>query len=165
MKKYSLLLGLWLLIAVSCSAGGQQSLEETRIKASDSRIVYVGRVNWQHEDAPLFTYPGVQVIAGFEGTSVKMVAKPQSGFYMAQVDDAEPPRRVTERMTYIARLQRTIDAQPRRVLHYGCIAIAGGGVVSSLPSLAHLIADFFDFVFHGYFFYGLYNLITNSAVA
>ena len=90
MKKYSLLLGLWLLVAVSCSAGGQQPLEDTRIKASDSRIVYVGRVNWQHEDAPLFTYPGVQVIAGFEGTSVKMVAKPQSGFYMAQIDDAEP---------------------------------------------------------------------------
>ncbi|MCR4765807.1 MAG: lipase, partial [Bacteroidaceae bacterium] len=50
----------------------------------------VGRVNFSHPEAPLFTYPGVQVVAGFEGTSIKMMAKPQSGFYMAQIDDGTP---------------------------------------------------------------------------
>ncbi|MCR4764838.1 MAG: lipase, partial [Bacteroidaceae bacterium] len=85
MNKMSFLLGICLLAAVGCSAG-KQTVKETFVSASDERIQYVGRVNFSHPEAPLFTYPGVQVVAGFEGTSIKMMAKPQSGFYMAQID-------------------------------------------------------------------------------
>ena len=89
MKLISSVLLACLLMIASCVSGKQTPLEDTRIKASDARIVYIGRINKSNPDAPLFTYPGVQVVAGFEGTSLRMVAKPKSGFYMAQVDENE----------------------------------------------------------------------------
>ncbi len=60
------------------------------VKASDERIQYVGRISFADREAPTFTYPGVQIIAAFEGTSLRMMAKPQSGYFMAQIDGAEP---------------------------------------------------------------------------
>jgi lysophospholipase L1-like esterase len=88
MKKQVWMLGVCLMMVLGCS--GKQTLKETHIAASDARIQYVGRVNFTNPDAPLFTYPGVQIIAGFEGTSIRMVAKPKSAFYMAQIDENEP---------------------------------------------------------------------------
>ena len=54
------------------------SQEGTWIKPSDSNIQYMGRISFQNPDAPAFTYPGVQINARFEGTSLKMMAKPMS---------------------------------------------------------------------------------------
>ncbi len=78
-----------LLIAASASA---QTLAPfgTVVKPSDSNIQYVGRIVFDNPDSPLFTYPGTQIRAGFTGTSLKMIAKPHSGYYMAQIDNAEP---------------------------------------------------------------------------
>jgi len=89
MKKVSWIVGACLLMVLGCSAG-KQTATETHVPASDARIQYVGRVNKQQPDVIKFTYPGVQIIAGFEGTSVRMVAKPKSAFYVAQIDDQEP---------------------------------------------------------------------------
>lgn len=89
MKKIGLILGAYLVAMLGCSAG-KQVVTETDIPASDARIQYVGRVNFTNPEAPLFTYPGVQIIAGFDGTSLRMKAKPKSGFYMAQIDEQEP---------------------------------------------------------------------------
>ena len=60
------------------------------VKPSDPRIVYTGRISFANPDAPTFTYPGTQIIASFYGTSLKMMAKPKSGYFMAQIDGAEP---------------------------------------------------------------------------
>ena len=38
----------------------------------------------------LSAFPGTQINARFTGTSLKLWAKPQSGYFMAQIDEAEP---------------------------------------------------------------------------
>ena len=70
------------------------------------------------------------------------------GLDARHVDDTEPPLRVCQSMAGIAGLQRAIDTQTRRVLHYGCIAVDSSGVVSPLPRLAYLIANFLNLIFH-----------------
>lgn len=60
------------------------------IKPSDKHIQYVGRISFKNPDSPCFTYPGVQINAAFQGTSLKLYCKPMSGYFMAQIDQAEP---------------------------------------------------------------------------
>ena len=52
------------------------------IRPTDAHIQYTGRIT--------FNYPGIQISAAFEGTSLRMMAKPKSGYFMAQIDKAEP---------------------------------------------------------------------------
>lgn len=56
------------------------------IKPSDPKIQYIGRINFTNPDRPAFNFPGIEIRAAFEGTSLKMLARPMSGFFMAQVD-------------------------------------------------------------------------------
>ena len=83
-----------LFVPLTCflGSGMAQTLapEGTWIKPSDENIQYVGRINFQNPDAPSFTYPGVQINARFEGTSLKMKAKPMSGYFMVQIDGSSP---------------------------------------------------------------------------
>ena len=65
-------------------------LKGTVIKPSDPRIVYTGRISFTNPERPAWNYPGVQIIAAFEGTSLRMIAKPRSGYFMTQIDQAEP---------------------------------------------------------------------------
>ena len=60
------------------------------VKPTDTCIQYVGRISFQNPERPAWNYPGVQIISAFEGTSAKLVCKPGSGYFMAQVDEAEP---------------------------------------------------------------------------
>ena len=60
------------------------------VKPSDPMIQYVGRVSLKNPSIARFNYPGTQIIASFEGTSLKMIARPESGYFMAQIDQAEP---------------------------------------------------------------------------
>lgn len=78
-----------LLIAASASAQTLAPFGKV-VKPSDSNIQYVGRIVFDNPDSPLFTYPGTQIRTGFTGTSLKMIAKPHSGYFMAQIDNAEP---------------------------------------------------------------------------
>ena len=64
--------------------------EGTWIAPSDENIQYIGRISFQNPDAPAFTYPGVQINARFEGTSLRMKAKPMSGYFMVQIDGCTP---------------------------------------------------------------------------
>lgn len=57
-----------------------------QISPADQRIQYIGRVSLSNPTAPLFTFPGVQIRARFGGTSLKMMAKPMSGYFMASID-------------------------------------------------------------------------------
>ena len=46
--------------------------EGTYIKPINKKIQYVGRISFKNPNAPSFTYPGIQINARFEGTSLKM---------------------------------------------------------------------------------------------
>ena len=61
----------------------------TRISAAESHIQYLGRVSHKNPESPMFTFPSVQIRANFTGTSLKMIAKPNSGYFMAQIDKGE----------------------------------------------------------------------------
>ena len=78
------------LLCLAGSVSAQFPSDGTWIEPSDENIQYVGRVNFQNPDAPSFTYPGVQINARFEGTSLKMKAKPMSGYFMVQIDGSQP---------------------------------------------------------------------------
>lgn len=61
----------------------------TRVSAADSHIQYLGRISYKNPESPVFTFPSVQIRATFTGTSLKMIAKPNSGYFMAQIDRGE----------------------------------------------------------------------------
>ena len=85
--------GLCLLfMAAAFMQGKAQGIqpEGNFVKASHSNIQYVGRVSFKNPDVATFTYPGVQINARFDGTSLKMMAKPMSGYFMAQIDHGTP---------------------------------------------------------------------------
>lgn len=60
------------------------------IPASHPHIAYIGRVSFAHPEAPCFTYPGVQIRAIFEGTSLGVAMKPNSGYFMVEIDRLPP---------------------------------------------------------------------------
>lgn len=93
MKKSSIVRAFVVCMTIFASTGAlAQTItpEGTWIKPSDKQIQYVGRISFKNPDSPAFTYPGTQIQARFEGTSLKMVAKPQSGYFMAQIDKGAP---------------------------------------------------------------------------
>ncbi len=61
----------------------------TLIPASDEQIQYLGRISFSNPESPVFTFPSVQIRATFTGTGIKMIAKPKSGYFMAQIDHSE----------------------------------------------------------------------------
>lgn len=67
-----------------------QSADRTFVPANDSQIVYMGRVSHRNPSSPCFTYPGVSIITNFEGTSLAMKAKPNSGYFMVEIDNQSP---------------------------------------------------------------------------
>lgn len=78
------------LTTLGVSAITTVPLKGTVIKPTDPRIAYTGRISFTNPDRPAWNYPGVQIMAAFEGTSLRMLAKPRSGYFMAQIDQAEP---------------------------------------------------------------------------
>lgn len=78
------------LTTLGVSAITTVPLKGTVIKPSNPDIVYTGRISFTNPDRPAWNYPGVQIMATFEGTSLRMLAKPRSGYFMAQIDQAEP---------------------------------------------------------------------------
>ena len=78
------------LTACVASAITTVPLKGTVIKPNDPCIQYMGRISFANPERPAWNYPGVQIIAAFEGTSLRMIAKPRSGYFVAQIDNAEP---------------------------------------------------------------------------
>lgn len=88
--KRKLLLALSFVACLSASASTTRPLTGKVISPSDAHIQYIGRICFDHPDRPRFTFPGTQINARFTGRSLKMIGKPRSGYYMAQIDGAEP---------------------------------------------------------------------------
>ena len=65
-------------------------LQGTIVRPTDQNIQYIGRICFQDPSRPRFTFPGIQINACFTGTSLKLWAKPKSGYFMAQIDKCEP---------------------------------------------------------------------------
>lgn len=81
----------WLLgAAIFTHASTTLPLKGTVIYPTDANIQYIGRICFQNPQRPRFTFPGTQINACFTGTSLKLWAKPKSGYFMAQIDQAEP---------------------------------------------------------------------------
>jgi lysophospholipase L1-like esterase len=78
------------LATLGASAIVTVPLKGTVVKPTDQHIQYTGRISFTNPDRPAWNFPGVQIIAAFEGTSLRMIAKPRSGYFMAQIDEAEP---------------------------------------------------------------------------
>ena len=81
------------LLTLVCS--GAFAIETVPIKGSiispsDKFIQYTGRISFTNPERPAWNFPGIQIVASFEGTSLCMIAKPRSGYFVAQIDQAEP---------------------------------------------------------------------------
>ena len=88
--KHLKLLALMILVSISTQASTTLPIQGKVIKPTDKNIQYVGRICFDHPERPRFTFPGTQINICFTGTSVKLWAKPHSGYFMARVDQAEP---------------------------------------------------------------------------
>ena len=88
--KHIKLIILALLMPIGMQAGTTLPQKGTIISPTDKNIQYIGRICFLNPNRPRFTYPGTQINARFTGTSLKLWAKPKSGYFMAQVDQAEP---------------------------------------------------------------------------
>ena len=89
MKK-SLFIALLAIICQAASAVKTMPLKGTVVSPTDTHIRYAGRISFANPERPAWNYPGIQIVAAFEGTSLRMLAKPRSGYFMAQIDQAEP---------------------------------------------------------------------------
>lgn len=67
-----------------------QAEKPVHVLATNPNIAYIGRVSFKNPESPCFTYPGVQIRALFQGTSLKMKVKPNSGYFMVEIDNREP---------------------------------------------------------------------------
>ena len=65
-------------------------IKGTIIRPTDKFIQYAGRISFANPERPTWNFPGIQIVASFEGTSLRMIAKPRSGYFVAQIDQAEP---------------------------------------------------------------------------
>ena len=80
---------LFTLLPLTGSASTTLPVQGKVIPADDPNIQYMGRICFDNPRQPRFTFPGVQINARFTGTSLKMIAKPKSGYFMAQIDWSE----------------------------------------------------------------------------
>ncbi len=79
------------MMAMTATAQNVSTIKQAGniIPATDGNIQYVGRVSFRNPQSPSFTFPGVQIRAAFTGTSLKMIAKPKSGYFMVRIDGSK----------------------------------------------------------------------------
>ena len=85
------ILALFMAVAhLATPASTTLPMKGTIVKPTDKNIQYIGRICFQNPERPRFTFPGTQINACFTGTSLKLWAKPKSGYFMAQIDQSGP---------------------------------------------------------------------------
>ena len=84
------LTALMTIMCMSTFATETLPIKGSIISPSDKFIQYTGRISFANPERPAWNFPGIQIVAAFEGSSLKMLAKPGSGYFMAQIDGAEP---------------------------------------------------------------------------
>ena len=96
MKKMTMAMGAALLCSMMAVAADKKTsttlpIQGEVVKASHPMIQYVGRVSFaKNADVACFNYPGTTIEANFQGSSLKMMCRPMTGYFMAQIDGCEP---------------------------------------------------------------------------
>ena len=96
MKKVWVMMLATLMVSSTMMAGNVKKsttlpIEGEIVKASHPMIQYVGRVSFaKNSDVASFNYPGTTIEASFQGSSLKMLCRPKTGYFMAQIDGCEP---------------------------------------------------------------------------
>lgn len=67
-----------------------QMQADITVRPDNPEIAYSGRISWRNPEAPAFSYPGTSASLRFTGSSVTMLAKPGSGYFMVELDGREP---------------------------------------------------------------------------
>ena len=78
------------LFFCQCFHAQEKSTNHDLFHPTDENIVYIGRIEDSDPMKRVFTYPGVQIRTGFTGTSLDMMCKLRSGYFMAEIDGGEP---------------------------------------------------------------------------
>lgn len=89
-KKLFVLLYIWLTVAMTTNASSTIPVKGKIIQPDNPNICYVGRISFSNPLRPTFNWPGIEIAARFTGTSLKMIAKPKSGYFVCSIDGAEP---------------------------------------------------------------------------
>jgi hypothetical protein len=110
MKKLFVFFALLLSLNVSTIVVAQ-----TFIKPTDPNITYLGRISFENPEALKFTYPGIQFHINFQGTSVSMVTKPGSGYFMIELDNLEPYKVHSCDSTDIVKIAEGLDNTMHRL--------------------------------------------------
>lgn len=127
--------GIFLIVAVLAAIVSRPA-ESKRISATDDRIEYIGRVSLSSPGKAVFTYPGVQLLADFSGTSVSVVTKPGSGYFMVEIDDLEPFKVKSEENDSVILLADDLEEGQ----HYLTLTYANEGLKMK-PEIHGLILD------------------------
>ena len=86
------------------------------IKATDPGFAYVGRISWNTTpEAAVWTYPGVQIHANFQGTSASMKTNADCGYFMVEVDDQPAFKVEVLKGTQVTRLINGLDEGMHRL--------------------------------------------------
>lgn len=86
MVKKLLLVFSAVLSVLTINAESTLPVKGSIISPDDPNIQYVGRIDWTEPQRPAFNFPGTEIRTAFEGTSIKMIARPMSGYFMVQID-------------------------------------------------------------------------------
>ncbi|MDD6210676.1 MAG: SGNH/GDSL hydrolase family protein [Bacteroidales bacterium] len=83
MKRYLWFLSMFLSLPFSMNS-------QTFISPSDPKISYMGRFDFSTPERVSFAFPGSQIQALFEGSTLAIIVKPESGYFMVEIDENEP---------------------------------------------------------------------------
>lgn len=80
---------LAMAFAYTIKANSTLPISGSIAKADDKNIQYIGRIDFSNPLRPAFNFPGTEIRARFNGTSLKMIARPKSGYFMVQIDGSK----------------------------------------------------------------------------
>lgn len=123
---------MWLLLLLISAPAYSQAF----ISAVHPHITYIGRVSFRDPASPCFTYPGVQIRAVFQGTSLAMQAKPNSGYFMVEIDRGEAFKVAFQENDSIVVLAEHLKDETHEV----CITLAYEGYIRR-PEFRGFILD------------------------
>lgn len=131
MRRKSIIISLLLMLAgiMPCEAS-------KRIKPSDKRLAWIGRVSLTNPEKAVFTYPGIQLLADFTGTSISVDTKPGSGYFMVEIDDMEPFKVHSSNSQGLLKLADNLPEGE----HYLTLTYANEGLVMK-PEIYGLLLD------------------------
>lgn len=147
MKKILFAIIAMLTLSSTCRAVNTLPVEGEWVKPSNPLIQYIGRINDSNPDQPTFNWPGIEIRARFQGTSLRMVAKPKSGNFMYTIDNATPFKVAfnSERDSIVqlatalpqgehsVRLMYTIEGLDRHAVFRGFVLDKGCKLVTPAP--------------------------------